>query len=73
MKKNIVDVRAHRRLRLKHPDNKLPKFFRIRRLGFCRPLQLPIDNGKLQASTRFTRAYSNGETLYLQRVQYGNH
>jgi hypothetical protein len=56
MKKNIVDVRAHRRLRLKHPDNKLPKFLRIRRVGSCRPLQLPIDNGKLQASTRFTKS-----------------
>jgi hypothetical protein len=47
MKKNIIDVRAHRRLRLKHPDNKLLKFFRIRRIGSCRPLQLPIGNGKL--------------------------
>jgi hypothetical protein len=48
MKKNIIDVRAHCRLRLKHPDNKLPKFFRIRRIGSsCRPFQLPIGNGKL--------------------------
>jgi hypothetical protein len=56
MKNYIANVRAHGSLRLKHPDNKLAKFIRIRRVGSFWPLQLPIGNGKLQTSSRFTKS-----------------
>jgi hypothetical protein len=56
MKNHIRNVRAHCSFRLKHPDNKMAKLIRIRRFGSCWPFQLPVYNGKLQTSSRFTKS-----------------